>query len=244
MSKNFPNAVEIFTTGVPKSGNTWLNRLLSDLFHAPLQNNHDEPIQYYGVGEYREDYVIRKLHMPWDSNIQAYYCYDDDIRERCAKGWLVFIHRDPRAVMVSSMHYRNSTDLAGVINQQCREYMPGATQNAYEAWVNSYLKSDKANYIITYEELHRNPVDFLYAVYSQIDDEKVDRTYFEDVVERQSFKNIHHENEKFYRKGEVNDWKNYFTYETGKLITSKLGEFMFTYGYINDMEWYKDLPHE
>ena len=73
--RNFPEAKEVFTTGIPKSGNTWLNRLLSDALRAPLQNDHDEPIQYYGLDDYDDKYVVRKLHMPWDSEIQAYHCY-------------------------------------------------------------------------------------------------------------------------------------------------------------------------
>jgi len=241
---NFPDSKEVFTTGVPKSGNTWLNRLLSDLFKAPLQNNHNEPIQYYGIGEYQTDYVIRKLHMPWDAEISAYHCYDDDIRDRCVKGTLVFIHRDPRAVMTSAMHYRNSTDLMGVIKQQTREYKPQATQNAYEAWVNSYLQSDKADFIITYEGLHDDGVAILRRIYEKVAGVSPDDGWVEDVIARQSFKKIQSENTDFYWKGRKDSWREFFKYEHGKFITEKLGEFMHLHGFIDDLNWYKELPHE
>ena len=241
--KNFPNAAEVFTTGIPKSGNTWLDRLLSDMLSAPAQCNHDEPIDYYGIGDYKDDYVVRKLHMPWDPEIQSYHCYSDDIRERCLKGKVVFIHRDPRGVMVSAMHYRNTEDLMGVIKQQTRDYKPQATQNAYEAWANSYLESDKADVVVTYEDLFRNGVPTLERIINAVrrDGDVFTREWLSAVYERQSFDNIKHENTDFYWKGRPDTWRSYFTYDTGKLITEKLGEFMLLHGFETDLDWYKEL---
>jgi hypothetical protein len=238
---NFPNAKEIFTTGVPKSGNTWLNRLLSDMFQAPLQNNHDEPVEYYGINHYRDNYVIRKLHMPYDPELSAYHCYDDNIRERCKKGTLIYIQRDPRAVMVSAMHYRGQNDLAGVIKQQCREYKPHATQNAYEAWCNSYLEHpENCDYIVKYEDLHKQPIEELQNIFGIVTGKSIQDSWIEQVIERQSFDNVKNEDKHFYFKGKPDTWKRYFNYETGKYITEKLGEFMLKNDYISSLNWYKN----
>jgi hypothetical protein len=43
---------EIFTAGYPRSGSTWLNRLLGDLLDSPLQvpNTPSAELEYFGPG--------------------------------------------------------------------------------------------------------------------------------------------------------------------------------------------------
>ena len=99
---NNKNRIEIFITAYPKSGSTWTWRLLCDIFDAPLQNDYGQKINYIFPKERDNNkYVIRKLHMPYDSSLPTYSIYSDNLRERCKKGYLIFIHRDPRSVICS-----------------------------------------------------------------------------------------------------------------------------------------------
>ena len=98
---------EIFTTGYPKSGNTWLIDLISYMLEAP--SSKDVNIKPKTLKD--DKYVVYKLHIPQDPELPSYYCYTDELRDRIKKGELIFIHRDPRSVMVSAWHYGVMIDI-------------------------------------------------------------------------------------------------------------------------------------
>ena len=46
----------------------------------------------------------------------------------------------------------------------------------------------------------------------------------------------------FFRKGIMGDWKNHFNRAHGEFMDDLLGEFMLEQEYIEDREWWKNLP--
>jgi hypothetical protein len=236
---------EIFTTGYPKSGSTWLDRLLCELLQAPLQNLPTEPMTHYTKDAGK--YVVRKLHMPWDAKMPSYHCYTDETRERIKKGKLIFIYRDPRAVVCSATHYRNQDldkDLMGTIKQTCSDYADGS-MTQFEAWNNSYHNTKRADIITTYENLHTHWAPTLWEIGKRLGenwDRFGDNTWIEQCYRKVHFKNLQKENKFFFWQGKVDGWKQYFKREHGRVITHYLGAYMMRHGYIRDMEWYKELP--
>ena len=45
----------------------------------------------------------------------------------------------------------------------------------------------------------------------------------------------------FMRKGIVGDWRNHFDRETAKMFNDHFGQFMLEQGYVDDLEWWKDV---
>lgn len=214
---------EVFTTAYPKSGSTWLNNLLGDMLKCRVTDVNNNEAQNFGESEFQ----VIKLHMPWDEGLGGYQCYTDDIRERCKKGTLIFIQRDPRAVIVSAMHYRKSADTWGAINHMCSEYEDSGFTR-YEMWVNSYLKTDKADLCVKYEDLHDKPREVLRKI-ADLLNYQISNVELDVIIENQSFKN--YKDDHFYWRGEKETWKEFLTSKHLDYIKSKLGNFMKENGY-------------
>jgi hypothetical protein len=237
------NRKEIFTTGYPKSGNTWLWRLLCEIFDAPLQNNDNLPITYIFPKERdREKYVVRKLHMPMDKDLPTYSIYSDDIRERCKKGYLIFIHRDPRSVVCSSMNFKNDFDLKKAVISLCDESNSDIMiYSHYLKWVNSYLEQkENCDVIIKYEDLLENPLCELRKIVDVIET-NINDNKIKEAININNFDQLKKENPTFYWKGKTDTWKEYFNQEMGKYLTVYMGDFMLKYGYIASLDWWKEL---
>jgi dTDP-4-amino-4,6-dideoxygalactose transaminase len=224
---------QIFTTGYPRSGNTWLDRLLSDLLDAPLQTNPGEVVQTWGVHN-NKPIVVRKRHT---------------IHRQ--PGPTVFIYRDPRDVAVSAMHYRINTNLAdvlkGMIGTGIKTDDLGVQQGNYEGWIRSWWGKDRAQAIVSYEQLHKNPVKHLKRIVKELVGIDLKTDHVVNVIERQEFQNVLKNNPEYYhsmRKGVAGDWVNYFTRDLGRLLHERLGELMREQGYIKSDDWWEELPTE
>ena len=101
---------EIIVTGYPKSGNTWLSRLLGDILNSPVTGRDDYeavPISQEGLDR-SGDYTIIQLHLVPDCSNhnnqfitnRFHICPDNHTDEK-----IVIPIRDPRDVAVSCMHY-------------------------------------------------------------------------------------------------------------------------------------------
>ena len=52
------------------------------------------------------------------------------------------------------------------------------------------------------------------------------------------------EGKKFFRKGEIGDWKNYFTRRDGQMFHELAGNQLLAAGYATDARWFETLPDE
>jgi len=214
----------LFITGYPRSGNTWTNRLLSDILDSPLQNTPDmEPIYY---GETGGKYVILKRH--------------SKVRE----GLTLFVYRDPRDVAVSRMFYRRLPDLTTAIDGMLGTNgdtldMVGSVIGEYNEFVRTWY--NRADAQIRYEDLHASPVETLSLAILALTGETVDPDKIKRAVERQSFAATVERNgpEHAMRRGQVGDWRNHFNRENSEHITRLFGELMLEQGYIDSLDWWQ-----
>ncbi len=210
---------DVFVIGFPRSGNTWVARLLGDVLDSPVKarNNNlsigDEGFQRPGK------YTIRQEHTEPDN-----FSKEDKI---------VLVVRDPRDVFVSAMHYWGIKDIETAAH--CVVYGKWPTPQGsgwthfYHKWMRSF---DKVSFVACYEELKEDTEGELrwmldYLNVSPINDPA-------EVVQRQAFEARkkyakQHRRELPYgfeiqnralRKGIVGDWLNYF----GEELINKIRE--------------------
>jgi len=208
----------IYVVTQPRSGTTWLVRLLSDALASGMVAHNregiDEPL--FAGQRTDGDYLIRKAH----------YAQEYD-------GTVVFLQRDPRDVAVSRMHYRKMTDLSAVIK----------TMFTYEPWMQK-MASHGWTVQTTYERLHKHKFGELERImYKLVGDSNFtfEIDLFQRVFERQHIDNVRTEHPHSARKGIVGDWKNHFTRSHGEQLTELLGDFMLAQNYISNLDWWKEL---
>lgn len=136
--------IELYATAHPRSGQTWLLRLLSYILDASLDHE-----QYWGESEPAGVYNLNKSH-------------------KCEKfGKTVFVYRDPRDVTVSLWHYRTDR---GTIRQTIEkmtspEYDVDKDQyGEYLAFVRTWYKTGLADVTVSYENLQLEPMPHLRRV--------------------------------------------------------------------------------
>lgn len=228
---------EVIVNAYPKSGVTWLMHLVCDLLEGQHQDTQQmEPLSY--GHPVTSDWLIRKNHYPYWSQAIPY-----------VKGkTVVMSQRDPRDVVVSAMCYRKTTDLKQAIGVMI--------QSHYVDYLESWLKPKeplkvKKLIITRYEWLHNDPTELAQIFISMTDmplwgglipDEAIERAKI--AIERQSFPNMVKQlggDRHFMRKGIVGDWRNHFDRETAQMFNVHFGQFMLEQGYIDDLEWWKDV---
>lgn len=226
---------EVIVNAYPKSGVTWLLRLVCDLLEGIHQDTPQMKPLSYGH-PVTSDWIVRKAHYPyWEHAIP-----------HLKNKTVVVTQRDPRDIVVSAMYYRKTTDLDLAISVMV------SPKRSYAEWVESWLASGeqlkvKKLIITRYERLHSQPYTELKGIVSHLitkplaipSDERI-----QEAIARQSFENMRkHYNDggHFMRKGIVGDWRNHFDREQAKRFNGFFGEFMLEQGYVDDLEWWKDV---
>jgi len=226
---------EIYVTAFPRSGNTWLNRLLADVLNSPMQTQPNAVVNWASEGR-DGDYVLRKAHK---------------LGYEKTDGKWIFIQRDPRDVAVSAMYYSKSPSLLETLMTllcRCEPWKPGIFRKVgvYERWVRSWLDTGLADVVTKYEILHADPVHELSRIVSVLTGLSLDMDWIRECVQRQSFDVVakSRKGDLAMRKGIVGDWRNHFTRPEGHLLNDYLGEFMYEQRYIEKFDWWVNLPME
>ena len=221
--------VPVYTTAFPRSGTTWTNRLLSDLLDAPMQTQPGAEVQYWG-DKYDGEFVIRKTH-----SIDS------------LPGKAIYIQRDPRDVCTSVMHYRNLTSIQDVLENR-NTHAKFMKFGDYETFVRTWLPrvDNKQVVMIWYEELHESPAYTLYGIikWLELDWDSDEIEYrISTAIQRQSFDTALARlgDPHSMWKGKIGTWREYFTVESGKEFNSQLGPLMLELGYIDTLDWWKEL---
>lgn len=229
----FSDRKTIWVCGFPRSGNTWLARLLGDVLDSPIQSggvraaNADEGFDRPGA------FVIRQQHI-----------------EPPVQGDAVSIIRDPRDVAVSNMYYWDLPNLEDAMRKRPRI-------RKWQDFVRLCLS--QATAIVKYESLLRNPVRAMQELLRLID-AQYDLDHLRNAVHRQSFDERRklvsdpnnangrftygpiHEREKVLRKGIMGDWRNHFTRETAQIAHKLFNPLMYDLGYERNLKWWTELP--
>lgn len=238
----------IYVSAYPKSGSTWLTRLLGDVLNSPTGGcmPEEDAKEVATEGQDRPGpYVVRKGH---------YVLIEDDTGpvvprphrmayKQLTDEKIVFLVRDPRDICISgAWHWR--TEPAEFLDRMIKGDV--AKCGRWDEYVDSWLKKSRwQTYRVRYEDLMGLPFDLLtleinddYGLLDWLSLPK-DKDRVLDAIKRQSFaarkaqigndeKELRRNN---MRKGVVGDWRNHFTLEMNDKIWSEFGWIMERLGY-------------
>ncbi|PIE34919.1 hypothetical protein CSA56_06270 [candidate division KSB3 bacterium] len=230
----------LLVVGYPKSGNTWLTRLVAELIECPVQGFFDEPENPEMAIEGQErisDYVVFKGHQPFHF-----------IQGRIKHRNIIYVVRDVRDVAVSGAYYFNFPSTSEktrdffhfslikrfvdkrkkMLEKQAKIW--GMIQvldkgsNTMTRWcrvpwdihVNEYV--DQNILIVRYEDLLANPVIQCKRILAHLNLERTDKKINE-AIHMQSFtiaKNRFlaqgdHKRAYFLRQGKSGGWEKHLT---------------------------------
>lgn len=233
----------IYVVGHPRSGTTWLTRLLADVLNCPAGAGMPEKdaadIVTEGQGRPGK-YVVRKGHFRLvDAPGKPFVYAPHKMNWPARKGEpIIFIIRDPRDIAVSRSFYFNRP-----LEKEIEKM--GNWSEYVEKWIDFILVDDQPFYTF-YEELLRATSAWLPRILDYLGELPAHWDRIENAVHRQSFAerkkwtlaNLDklpngERHLKMLRKGIVGDWKNHFTPELEQMAKESFGEAMERLGY----EW-------
>ena len=248
------NKIErIIIVGYPKSGNTWLTRLVAQICNSPvagfLDANHINVNDFVIEGEEKpKNFEILKTHH-WSRTLRA-----------SEKDKIIYIIRDPRQVLYSALHYfpKVSTQaiakcgtLERLILSFCKKELAiwysimtrGNSQPTnwlLQSWANHVdgFSKDDSVLILRYEDLRANSLHALRRVCTyleiEISDDQLQKCILDHSFEKKKNKLIQageHSKALFMREGKSDSWKTKFPLILRLLIWIRFRKTMKTHGY-------------
>jgi hypothetical protein len=204
-----------------------------------MQVKPGENIEYFGPDPHNGSYIIRKTH---------YYAHQyNGIGYGGKPAKMILTRRDPRDMAVSVMFYRGvQPDLIGVMKSVfLDQQVPGVPVIGYrwftEGWIDYDVRQNKPILTVSYERFHNDAANQLLEMAEFVTGKAPSRKFVNDVSYRQRFDRWASRYAHSMRKGKAGDWQNYFRKEHGQFITDTIGDLMLAQGYIDDLEWWKEL---
>lgn len=223
----------IFVSGAPRSGNTWFLRLMSDLLDCPIKNLTGEEEDYRWCQTGAGPWLMVKTHQHVD-------CF-------ARTDMMIGVLRDPRDVAISRMFQRDlpptPENLFRVIEtmaETTKDGCEGTLDFNYPDFVEALFESGRP--IIHYEELHEHGPAMLSLMAENLTGEPFSVLDAQASFQRVTLERCKQVDPHFARKGIVGDWRNYFHQEHGKLITKIMGPHLLRRGYVDRLDWWRELP--
>lgn len=248
----------VYVAGYPKSGTTWLTRLLGDVLQCPtgasIERFDAQEIATEGLDR-SSLFTVRKGHFVlcnegYGEFVPAQHQMRYKMQMPSQK--VIFMLRDPRDIAVSAMFHWNK-NLTTIVQEITTGTGAFRSVGSWKNYVQSWTKhADDFNYeVIFYKNL-------LYAGEEQI--ERVlkafeivyDKRNLKAAYKRQSFDNRRKHVEKFgdqynlgkefnlrfMRKGTVGDWRNYFDSRTAFAMEVHCGDLLRKLGFEWELKWW------
>ncbi|HZW10453.1 MAG TPA: sulfotransferase domain-containing protein [Phycisphaerales bacterium] len=252
----YPQKV-LFVAGLPKSGTTWVEKMLSSFpgFHELLipevaahelatGGSHDFELPDDMFERFGEMLVLTKMHSHGSP-------HNAGVLRRAGVRYVV-LFRDLRDVAVSNFFYvRNTPWHPEYPVYRGRSVADGLaifadrTLGEYADWVRSWEanRDSEASLVLRYEQLLEDDLGSLRRMAALFElpgsDEELRR-----IVERNSFRAMSGGRERgqanessFQRKGQAGDWRNHFTPELRETYKRVIGGFLVEHGYERDLDW-------
>lgn len=250
---------EIIVVGFPKSGNTWLSRLLGDALDLPITGIEKAIPLAADQQERHGDGVIRQLHL----------VPSDDVDEKRYPGFVsspwtinpkqhngqhvIHIIRDPRDVAVAVNEYWEINDLDKTISEVIKDGAWPLWGTGWAQYLTMWRSSTLPHIETRYEWLHadtameiRRLCDWMGVRIVKPLDEVIQRQSID--VKRQALKDTddnaiwlpHGKGAqlKNLRAGRVGDWRTTFTPDHDNLAHEAFGPLLIDLGYESDPAWH------
>ncbi|MGE0385956.1 MAG: sulfotransferase domain-containing protein [Gammaproteobacteria bacterium] len=240
--KLFPcDSSDVLVTAFPKSGTNWMQIMLANLYddwgtcaitpHRRVpQLEYDAPdFEGHAMSLAARPPRLMKCHLPADRMPHAWYT---------ERSKVIYMARNPKDVCVSFRHQLQalgSQVFDGDWPSWVERFAAGRT--IYGAWldhVTGWRRLGPADGVlhVTYEAMRRDPAGTMRRVIEFIG-KPVEPGRFERVVEAALFENMKAsglaeqinvgvKRDEFMRKGEVGDWKNWFTPAQSALFDTRI----------------------
>jgi len=242
----------LFVVGIPKSGTTWLEKMLSSYPGYSELLIPEASLAPPGVFSLPDDtftrmrkmLVLSKMHLSGTEH-NAQVLADASIP-------YAVLYRDLRDICVSNYHYIRLTPwhyayeatmqltLSEYIDEWIEEALPGFCR-----WVDMWDKNrnPELSVMVRYEDILNDPhgsLRRLLELYKlPATDERI-----EEMVERNRFDRLSGGRERgqeqqgsFFRKGKAGDWKNHFSAEQKAEFKKLGGDWLIRHGYESDLNW-------
>jgi len=251
----------IYVAGYPKSGTTWITRLLGDVLACrsggsiPSEDKNEIATEYFGTNS---EYFVRKGHFILNDRYSS-----NPVRKPHVMHWkgldpelhkVVFVVRDPRDIAVSGAHhwkipvYRFLENMISGTNG-VRLFGP------WHVYIDSWLsKRENVQFVsVRYEDMLEGSHALASLLLELGYDEHLQKV--RNAYERQSFENRLRDirevgdtyplgkafNLRFMRKGKAGDWRNHFTRSDAFNAETCFGDLLRRLGYESDAFWWKEI---
>lgn len=247
MGKHLSNMVPIqYVTGYPKSGTTWVARMLADYLQLPLPERSVLPIGcaavLHGHREVRSPkatglYVLRDGR---DALLSLYFHFARQIQlgdfPRMT-GWQSRLFPG----LVNKQHVR--ANLPAFMARQFKRPVAssGLTWAEHIQWF--FNSRHPGLVMVRYEQLLEDPHAVLGTSIERLTGQPVDTHRLGRVIEKFSFKNQtgrepgQEDRDSPLRNGRQGDWRNYFTREAAEIFARHCGDALIEAGYEQNSSW-------
>jgi len=247
----------LFIAGLPKSGTTWLKKMISSYpgftevlipdvatYELATGGSHDYDLPVDMFLRFEGMLLVTKMHVHGSPhNVEV-------LREAGVR--YVVLYRDLRDVAVSHFFYVRQTPwhpeyplYSRLSVQKGLAVFADRTLLAYTEWVRSWHRNRdrEMSLVLRYEQMLSDPFVALTQVaeHFELDSspETIDR-----IVEMHRFQRLsggrgqgEESTTSFFRKGTAGDWKNHFTPELKETYKKNIGDFLVEFGYEQDHVW-------
>ena len=252
----YPQTV-LFVAGLPKSGTTWLERMLGSYpgFHDLLipevaahelatGGSHDYELPDDIFDRFENMLVLTKMHVHGST-------HNAGLLERAGLPYVV-LYRDLRDVAISHYHYVRNTPwhpehpiYAEKTVEQGLLAFADHLLEPFADWVRCWHANAHPDLAleIRYEQMLEDAEGQFKRVAEHFNLPRDDQTIHE-IVEAHSFKRLSSGRDQgqastssFFRKGVAGDWANTFTEPVKDAFKDKIGRFLIDHGYETDDSW-------
>jgi len=232
------NQQNLYLAEFPKSGGTWLAQMLAGLLSLPFPRNNSvsrQPCILHGHHQIRPKNK-RVIHLTRDGRdvmVSAYYYFLINEKNIFQNIWVKKMNKEDLNDVKSN--------LPQFIDIFFNNYKSGGTRKNWNDFVLHYL--EMKNVIqVRYEELNLHTSRTMSSLLHKLEI-KTPSLPMEEVIERYSFKaqtgreKGQLDENSFLRRGNVGDWKNYFSRDAAEVFNFYAGEALISAGYEKTRNW-------
>lgn len=247
----------LFVAGLPKSGTTWMERMLSSYpgyremmipeaieYEVEHRGSHDFDLPGNLFDRLEETLAVLKLHVHGSSHNARV------LRE--AEVPYLIMYRDLRDVAVSHVFYVQRTpwhpehpDYKGLSIEEGLHHFGETLLPDFVEWIRSWRanRDPENSLVVRYEDLLADTTATFRNV-ARLFDLPDDPDTIQHIVDEHRFETLsggrsrgEDEDNSFFRKGVSGDWRNHFTPDLKRLYKEEAGHALIDFGYETDLDW-------